>query len=600
MLRNFLTVAFRSMSRQLSYSIINIVGLAIGIACSLVIFLFVYGEWSYDRGYKDSDRIYKVGISFFNIGNFGVGPERTLAVLPDQFDGIETSTRVRRQDVLIQIDDKSFHEPAVFYTDSNFFKVFHHDFVSGRSIEAPTDIVLTENAANKFFGTTDALGRSIKIGPERKEFLVTGVVKGIDFNATVKAEIFVANNELLKNSPVWSSASFFSFIKLKENFGYGDLQAALDRVMEKNVFPESGKPMGFKDLEDYKKSPNSIKFHLHALQDIYLKSKLNFEMTPGGNEANIYIFSAISVFILILAAVNFINLTTARASRRAKEVGIRKTMGTSRKRLIFQFLGESVMISTVAMILALMLSEVFLVAFTYVTGAPLLTTIWNNPTTVLLFTGFSVIVGICSGLYPAFYLTSFNPVKVLKGNMTASGGASFRNILVVFQFTVSMILIVCAFVVQQQLHFIQNKELGFDQNNVITLDHIYLFKDKMQADTYRNELAQQSGVIKSAHHMGEPGSRRFMTFSTYQTAQVPDAASVNTYLGDEDYMDLLGLKFVQGRGFDKDLKSDTSALILNESAAKLLGIDDKPIGAKINEHDYVIGVVSDFHWGVAS
>lgn len=595
MLRNFLTVALRSMSRQLSYSIINILGLAIGIACSLVIFLFVYGEWSYDRGYVNSERIYKVGISFFNIGNFGTGPEALLNALPAEFDGIETSTRVRRRgDMLVEIGDQEFHEPSLFFTDSNFFKVFHHDFISGRGIQSPSDAILTESAALKYFGTTDVLGKSIKVDTEHKEFFVTGLVKDIDFNATVNGKVFVANNHLLTNDPNWSSAAFYNFILVKENFNAADIQAALDRLIASNVYPQNN--FGFKTVEEYKAAPISVKFFLHNLRDIYLQSKLNFEMTPGGNEANIYIFAATSMFILVLAAVNFINLTTARASRRAKEVGIRKTMGTSRKKLILQFLGESVMISSFAMILALMLSELFLVAFTYITGTPLLETIWKNPTTVLLFTLFSVLVGVCSGLYPAFYLTAFNPVRVLKGNMAASGGSSFRNALVVFQFAVSMILIVCTFVVQQQLHYIQTKELGFDQNNILTIDHIYAFKNKSAAEAYRSELAQQAGVQLSSHHMGEPGSKRFMSFSMYKTPMVQDPVSFNTYFGDSDYLGLLGVKIIKGRDFNKELKSDSASIIINEAAADVLGISDNPIGAKINDDQTVIGVVSDFHW----
>jgi putative ABC transport system permease protein len=436
----------------------------------------------------------------------------------------------------------------------------------------------------------------MKIGAEHKEYFVSGVVKNIDFNTTVKGDVFIGNREQLENNPVWSSAAFYNFVVLKENFGAADLHAALDRVIENNVFPESGKMMGFKDLEEYKNNANSVKFHVHQLQDIYLKSKLNFELTPGGNESNIYIFSAISVFILVLAGVNFINLTTARASRRAKEVGIRKTMGTSRKRLIFQFLSESVMISTVAMVLSLMLAEIFLAAFTYVTGAPLLTTVWNNPTTVLLFAGFSVIVGLLSGLYPAFYLTAFNPVKVLKGNMAAAGGSSFRNVLVVFQFAVSMILIVCAFVVQQQLSYVQTKDLGFDQNNILTIDHTYLFKDKAEAEIFGNELARQTGVIKSSHHTGEPGSRRYLGFGMYTSKETPDALSFFTYMGDQNYLDVLGVRLLKGRGFDENLKSDTASLVLNEAAAEALGIADNPIGAVINDTEKVIGVVSDFHW----
>lgn len=599
MLRNIITVAFRSMARQLSYSIINVLGLAIGIACSLVIFLFVYGEWSYDRGYANADKIYKIGVSFFNIGKFAHGPERLLNVLPNQFEGIEAYTRIRRvPDVLVDQNSQEFREKFVFYTDSGFFKVFNHDFIAGspdKLFKAPNDIVLTESAAMKYFGTTDVLGKSLKLGAAKKEFFVAAVVKNLDFNATVKSEMFASNHEFLKNDENWSSAAFFSYVLLKENFGTADLQAAIDRMVETTVFPTMGAMMGIKTLEEFKSNPNMVKFHLQELKDIYLRSTLNYEMVPGGNETNIYIFSAISVFILALAGVNFINLTTARASRRAKEVGIRKTMGTSRRRLVFQFLGESIMISTVAMVLSLLLAEIFLLAFTYVTGSPLLTTIWQNPSTVMLFVVFSIVVGFCSGLYPAFYLTAFSPVKVLKGNVSAQGGAGFRNILVVFQFAVSMILIVCAFVVQQQLHFVQTKDLGFDQNNVITIDRAYLLSDANHQSFFQ-QLQSQTGVIKASHHMGEPGSFRVVTFSMYQTKDMQEALSINTYLGDEAYMDVLGMKLIQGRAFNKDLASDTASIILNESAVNALGLGENPVGAIINDKERVIGVVSDFHW----
>lgn len=596
MIKNFLLVAYRSMARQLSYSIINVVGLAIGIACSLVIFLFVYGEWSYDRNWANSERIYKVGVSFFNIGNFGNGPERLFAVLPEQFDGLEATTRVSRQrDVLLEVNNQSLHENSAFSIDSGFFKVFEHEFIAGRGIVAPNDVVLTETAALKYFGTTDVLGKSIVVVTEKKEYFVSGVVKNIDFNSTVKADVLFANHHLLTNEPNWSSASFYNFLLLKENFDKTDLQLAIDRVIEKNVFPENGKMLGIATLEEFKNNANAVKLHVQSLRDIYLRSTLNYELTPGGNETNIYIFSAISVFILALAGVNFINLTTARASRRAKEVGIRKTMGTSRKKLVLQFLGESVMISTVAMILALLLAEIFLLVFTYVTGTPLLTTIWKNPATVMMFAGFSVIVGICSGIYPAFYLTAFNPVRVLKGNVSMKGGASFRNILVVFQFAVSMILIVCAFIVQQQLHFVQTKELGFDQNNILTIDGVYGM-DPGKAQVLKNTLDAQSGVIRSATSIGEPGSTRFANFFSFQTKDMTERMSINTYPVDNDFIDLMGMKIVEGRGFNKDLASDTASIILNEAAVRALGIEENPIGTVINDNSTVIGVVKDFHW----
>lgn len=601
MLRNFLLVAFRSMSRQLSYSLINIIGLAIGIACSLVIFLFVYGEWSYNRGFANSGRIYKVGVSFFNMGPFANGPEKLFNVLPQQFDGIEATTRVfYTGDIPFEAAGQNFREPVVFYTDSSFFRIFSYAFIAGdpqHVLTAPNEVVVTESAALKCFGSTDVIGKTITAGKEGREYFVSGVVEDPEFNSTLKSKFFFSIYDKLngRNQHSWSSGSFYNFLLLKENTERKDLEAALDLLIEKNVFPEHGKNMGITSLEDYRNNPNAVRFHLHGLEEIYLKSKLNFEMVPGGNEPNIYIFSAISLFILVLAGINFINLATARASRRAKEVGIRKTMGTSRNRLVFQFLSESVIISTAAMALSLVLAKGFLLLFTYVTGTPLLTTIRNDTSTVLLFVGFSIIVGIAAGIYPAFYLTAFNPVRVLKGDVSAHGGFAFRNILVVFQFAVSMILIVCSVVVQQQLHFIQTKELGFNPRNILAIDQVYMMDDS-KAKAYKDELDAHAGVIRSSFYGGEPGNKRFMAFFNYQTREMTEGLAINTYLGDAGYLDLLGIKIIQGRGFDKNLVSDTASIILNESAAAQLGLQENPVGAVINQKEKVIGLVSDFHW----
>lgn len=597
MIKNFILVAFRSMARQLSYSLINIVGLAIGIACSLVIFLFVYGEWSYNRAWANSERIYKIGVSFFNMDKFANGPERLFNVLPQQFDGIEAATRVGRMGpVVLDVNNQLVTEHSAFYIDSSFFKVFQYDFIAGKGITNPNNVVLTQSAAKKYFGKEDVVGDPILVGPEKKEFFVSGVVKDIDFNSTVKADIFLSNKPYITDDPNWGSGSFYNFLLLKENVSAADLDAAIDRVVEHNVFPEFGKMLGITTLEDYKNNPNSVRLHPIALRDIYLKSDMTFEMIPGGNITNVYVFSAISVFILALAGVNFINLTTARASRRAKEVGIRKTMGTSRNKLIFQFLGESIMISTVAMVLSLFLAELFLLAFMYITGTPLVSTIWSNPNTVLLFAGFSVLVGVCSGLYPAFYLTSFNPVRVLKGNVSAQGGAGFRNILVVFQFAVSMILIVCAFIVQQQLHYVRTKELGFDQNNILTIHNMKML-GKEKSEVFINTLKSQSGVLKSSTSFAEPGSKRSMISQRYSSAEMPEGLSVNTYPVGADYLDLMGMTLVKGRTFDENLASDSSAVIFNESAIRALGIDeDKAIGTAVNKDLRIIGIVKDFHW----
>ena len=597
MLKHYITLAFRTLLRNKFHGSINILGLAVGMACSLVIMLFVYGEWSYDHGYAKADRIYRIGISFFNIGTFANGPERTLEILPKEFAGIETGTRIRKErDVILQTKDKLFKE-FVYYTDTAYFKLFDHSFAAGdaaRVLSAPSEIVLTERMAIKLFGKADVLGETVLVGKEKTPHQVTGIVRDPGFNTHLNAQIWLSIQSKLTNEPAWSSAAFHTYVLLRKNFTREDLQAAMEKIIDNHVYPESGQPMGFKTLEDYKKNDMAVKFYVQPLQDIYLKSKLNAELMPGGNESNIYIFSAISVFILLLAAVNFVNLTTARATRRAKEVGIRKTMGTSRSKLAGQFLLESIVTSSIALVLALFLSEIFLAIFEYVTGTPLLTTLWRNPYTLPLFIGFSALVGLISGIYPAFYLTSFMPAKVLKGQFIATSGVNFRNFLVVFQFTVSISLIVGALVVQQQLQFIQTKDLGFDQENVVTIDGGRNLKTS--AEAFKNELARQPGVVLSSFHTGEPGSKRILTFYTWQTAVMDHPITINTYFGDESYIPLNGIRIIQGRNFSKDLASDTASVILNESAVKALGLPADPIGATVNDTQKIIGVVSDFHW----
>lgn len=596
MLTHYLKLTFRTLARNRFHSAINIFGLALGMACSIVIMLFVYGEWSYDRGFAKADRIHRIGISFFNIGTFANGPEQTLEVLSKEFPGMETGTRIRKdRDVLLQYGDKTLKEFA-YYTDTAFFKVFDFQFVAGgnNALSGPQEIILTEEMAGKLFGKTDVMGETVLIGKEKLPYQVTGIVKDPGFNTHINAKVWISNKSKLTGSPVWSSAAFHTYVLLKENVTTDDLRLAMDRVIDDHVFPESGKPMGFKTLEDYRKNDMSVKFYVHPLKDIYLQSKLNAELTPGGNEANITIFSSISLFILLLAAVNFVNLTTAKAARRAKEVGVRKVLGTSRSKLASQFLLESMLTTAIAVVLAIVLSEMFLVVFEYVTGTPLMTTLWRNPFTLPLIVLFALVVGFVSGIYPSFYLTAFKPVNVLKGNLTLHQGFDFRNLLVVFQFTVAIALVVASLVIQQQLHFMQFKDLGFDQENVLTVDGGS--KLKTSAEAFKNELSAEPGVIHSSFHVGEPGSKRILTFYTYQTPGMDHPITVNTYFGDDQYIPLCGIRLIKGRNFSRDLASDTSAVILNEAAVAALGLPEDPIGAKVNENQTIIGVVSDFHW----
>ncbi|MEK6783255.1 MAG: ABC transporter permease [Bacteroidota bacterium] len=597
MLRNYLLIAFRNLQRQFVYSFINIIGLAIGLACSLVIFMYVYSEWSYDRHYKKASQIFRIGISFFNMGNFAIGPEALGNVLPKEFEGVDAFTRVKNdRELLIKVNEKTFTERA-YFTDSSYFKVFSYSFVAGNpktALKGPSGIVLTESIARKYFGNELALGKTLEIGKEGTEYVITGIVKDDNHSSHLKSKIWLSMEGQLSNETIWTSAGFYNYVLLKEKNTQRDLEKALDLILEKQVYPSSGADLSKVSFEDYRKNENSVKFLIVPLKDIHLKSRLNYELSPGGDEANLYIFSAISLFILALASVNFINLTTARAVRRAKEVCIRKALGTSRSKLINQFLLESMMVTSVALIISLGLAEIFVVGFQFITGDQLIISLWSNSWSLVYILIFAIIVGLLSGVYPAFYLTSFNPVSVLKGSFAGGEKMVFRNALVVFQFAISIGLIICTAIIFQQYRFIQDKDLGFDQENIVTIDNIDLLG--ASAETFKHELMKQSGVVNASIHTGEPGSKAVMSFNTFKTSASENYLTINTYFGDQDYLNVMGYRIIKGTAFPKGLTSDTTSVILNEAAVAALGLGENPIGAEVNKGVRVIGIVHDFHW----
>lgn len=597
MFRNYLLIAFRNLQRQFSYLFINILGLAIGLACSLVIFMYVYSEWSYDRHYKKADQIYRVGISFFNMGQFAIGPEVLGNVLPREFEGVEAFTRIKAErEVLVKVNGHTFSELA-YHTDSSYFEIFSYPFMAGSASTAlkdPSSLVLTESLSRKYFGEELALGKTLEIGKERTAFTITGIVKDNIHSTHLKAKLWLSMEGQLPNETLWTSAGFYNYVLLKENNTQRDLVRALDLILEKKVYPAAVSDTAKVSFASYSANENSVKFSVHPLKDIHLNSKLNYELSPGGDEANLYIFGAISLFILALAAVNFINLTTARASRRAKEVGIRKALGTSRSKLVSQFLLESMMVTSMALVISLGLAEVFVIGFQLITGDQLIVSLWTNTWSLLFIVAFAIAVGLLSGVYPAFYLTSFNPVHVLKGSFSGGGKSRFRNGLVVFQFSISIGLIICTAIIFQQFRFIQHKDLGFDQENIVTIDNIRLLGES--TETFKQELLKQSSVINATVHTGEPGSKAIMSFNTFKTPAMANELTINTYFGDQDYLNVMGYQLIKGEPFTKGLESDSTSVILNESAVAALGLGENPIGAEVNKGVRVIGVVRDFHW----
>lgn len=600
MFKNYLKIAIRSLSRQMMYSFINLIGLAVGLACSLVIFLYVYGEWSHDRHFKNADSIYRVGVAFFNMGEFANGPERLKDFLPKEFAGMDGFTRFQQnKKEVFSVGEKTFKDLA-YYVDSSFFSVFTYPFVQGDPATAmmkPASIVLTESMARKYFNDESALGKTIEVGKQKELYVVTGVVKDENnHNSHLKASIWTSLKSEGLDRENWQSATVYTYVRLNEGVSETDLARALDRIIEKEVYPKSLAAKNNMSLEQYIKDENSVRFSTLALKDIYLRSKANLELTAGGNLTNLYIFSIIAVFILILAGVNFINLSTARATRRAKEVGIRKTLGTSRARLISQFLLESVLMSLLAMVISLGLAELFTFVFFWITGQQLSINLWGDLIGLAGVLIFTVIVGIIAGIYPAFYLTSFKPVNVLKGNLQLSRSPLFRNTLVVFQFSISITLIICSAIIFRQFTYMDRKDLGFTKENVLTIDNLYGMKGT--AISFKDELAKHPDVINTSLHAGEPGNKSIIAFYTFQTPETEgsdNAPNICTYYGDHNYISVMGYKLKEGRDFDKDLASDTASVILNQAAVRALYLEN-PIGAVLNKDITVIGVVSDFHW----
>jgi putative ABC transport system permease protein len=593
MIKNYILIAVRNLVRQPIFSFINIFGLALGIACSMVIILFVYGELSYDTHYADSTRIYRVATSFFNIGTFANGPHHLPEALED-YGGDEVTTRVEKNnDVLISRDHTAPSTELAYEVDSTFFSLFTYDFISGNPLTCliqPNSVVITESVSRKYFSNTNTLGEILLVGKERVPFIITGIVKETTLKSHLTAEIwfpFVANRPSDGN---WNSAYTYNYVKVKEGVTQANLEAHITQLIREKVYPTNHTPG--QSYEEWVLTDNAYKLFVQPLESIYLHSKYRSELSPGGNENNIYTFSGVAILVLVLAMVNFLNLSTARASRRAKEVGLRKTMGTTRGALVEQFLIESVLTCLFALIISLVLAELFLSGYRLVIGQELIPSIFINSNALLAVTLFTCLVGLLAGLYPAFYLTSFQPASVLKGKLSLHGKSTSRNGLVVVQFSISISLVICMITIIKQQDYLQTKDLGFDRENILVIQNADELKGNLTL--FRNELEQESDVVSTSLSSRTPASTSFWLY-TYQTNGMSDAVTYNTIPADEKYLTTFGMTLLQGRNFDPRTDTDTTVAILNESAVNDLMLEN-PVGMEINKGQKIIGIVSDFHY----
>lgn len=618
MIKNYFKIAWRNLIKNKGYSIINILGLAIGLASCLLITLYVLDELSYDHYNVNADRIYRIN-SDIAIGGGSMHITQTSdmmgELLKKDYPEVEEFTRIYSNEgsKLIKKDNEFINESKIAYVDSTFFKVFTLPAIHGnpnKELNEPNSAVITKSTAEKYFGTSDVLGKTldIKNGNSVIPFRVNAVIEDIPHNSHFNFNVMLS----MKNANyAWGqviSHNFHTYLLLKDGTDYKVFEKNFEEYKTKYAFPEAQKFIDMKNIEAWEASGNKLEYTLIPLKKIHLYSNYSGELSPSGNIQYIYIFSSVAVFVLLLACINFMNLSTARSAHRAKEVGIRKVLGTERKTLVIQFLVESTITACIALLIALVLAFLVMPIFNGETSKSLtmasLFQLKLLPIVLLL----PFIVGLLAGSYPALFLSKFKPIVVLKGHVNSGfKKSSLRNGLVIFQFSTSVILISATIIVYKQLHYIQTTEIGYNKNQVLIIDDTYSLGNKIEA--FKNEVLRMNGVSSGTISSFLPVSKSSRTNQTYSKETVLDANSgvqVQSWNIDYDYLKTMGMEIVKGRNFSKDYATDSTAVLITETTAKLFGFND-PINKTIyapSESDYfeamvplnIIGVVKDFHY----
>ncbi|MEO5891888.1 MAG: ABC transporter permease [Ferruginibacter sp.] len=598
MVKNYLLLAVKNLRKQKMFSLINILGLTVGITCCLMIFLFIINEFSYDNFHKKGKDIYRV----MRVGK--LNGERTeipylsapysTALLNDYPGDIKNAVRVMRDNDLISYNNISFNEKNIYITDSNFFQLFDFQLLKGdpaTALKDPASIVLTVSAAKKYFGNEDPMGKVLQFN-KKLELKVTGIVKDVPVNSTMNFDMVLP----LSN---FKSTDWFNQWPNNGMFVYVQLNPMADPKKLTSRFPQfMDKYMG----KFYAESGFKMDLIIKPLNEIYFEESRLSDSLKHGDKKTVYIFISIAILILIIACINFMNLATARATDRSKEVGLRKVLGAVRKQLVGQFILESILFATIACVLAVVLLLLLMPAYNNLLGYKL-PFLWNNPSIYLFIIVIIIVVGLLAGSYPALLLSSFSPIESLKGKLkVGNSGAFFRKALVVFQFSISVLLIISIFIILTQMHYVKNKDLGFSkqQSMVIRLDNSEIWHNKIR---FKNELQNNPAVESVSLMSGEPGG--FHDFYSFEAeAKTGERFLFNTEYADFEYAKTLGLKIIAGRDFSSQFKTDSvQSVIINRSAATKLGYTPaSAVGkwlknaVKDSLHRNIIGVVEDFHY----
>lgn len=602
MLRNYVRVTLRNLRGQGLYAFLNIFGLSVGIASCLLIVLYIFDELRYDTFHTEADQLYRVTV-YDRVGSSEIETVLTAPALAptisQEFANVRYATRfLPYAKQVVRWKDQLTAQGNWAYVDEHFFQIFSYPLLQGdpaKALREPNSLVLTESTARKYFGNVPALGKLVRVG-EDATYEVTGVVADPPAHSHLYFEVLASFSSLpAEEDDDWTSYELYTYLLIEEGISPKATEEELNTLIDKYVLAKMFEDYG----TDYSETAgNEYYFSLQAVPDIHLYSDLFGELDPGGSVSTLYVLGVIAVFMLIIACVNFMNLATARYMRRAREVGVRKTLGSTRWELIGQFLSESIVMSFLATLLAVIWALLGLPFFNDLTEKAIT---YNVFTEDWLLAGLGILVfiaGLLAGSYPAFFLSGFHPTEVLKGGrIVRKGNTSIRNSLVVFQFTVSISLIICTILAYQQIAYTRSKDLGFDKEQVMALSHFDLLGDK--AIAVKRAITEQA-IVEEASVVSNVVTRNYSGNIFWKKGD-PQKQLLYWYAGDYDHLETMGIELVDGRNFSPKFSTDTLGVLLNETAVRALELDE-PVGAEISYEDSeqgtyrVLGVVKDFNF----
>ncbi len=592
-----LKLALRHFKQYPAFSLINLGGLAIGIAASFILLIYSQRELSTDKNFKDADKIARIGTNFFNMGPFAASQAMLSDVARQSCKDVAAATAIdveRSIPVRLNRQDRAFTGIQAYDIDSSFFSVFSYTAVKGSIPDKglqPGQVILSEANARRFFGSQDPIGKTLLIGKTMTPCTVVAVLEQSFEKSHLDAQLLMARTpNASANLGNWQSIDLYNYVKLKPQGSLAGLHSWLEELRRRVVYPSIQTSDNY---TTWANSPTTVSFIVQPLKEIYFSNDVKFDISPGGNLTQVKLLGGISLLLILLSIVNYINLVTARSSVRAKEIGMKKTFGASRRQLIAQILQESVIFSALAMLLACGLIQAILFLYQYSTGAELTGPIPFLSANYIWLALFSLLVGFLAGAYPALYLTGMgNPLVIRSTSGSGKNNARIRNGLVVLQFVIATGLLFVSFVVYSQLQYMKNKDKGFRSEGLLLVENIDSLKERVRA--FQKLVETQAQVVATSFCQRTPGGAS-ISMGTYKTSAMPQFMTIQEFPVDDRYIETMGMHLMAGRNFQKDLLSDTNSLILNESAVAALGLFD-PVGKLINGAQRVIGVVKDFNY----